>query len=155
MLQTLFIVVLLFLLLTFVGIYLRKYLRNKPLKFQNQVQGEIFSDFPISFSNQQGNPDAIEKLNNKENVNMKFSKTTVTLGKNKKSKVNKVQLPELEAAFQFDADNENDNDSMKNSSVTDKQQQLSSKEQEMFNFQHNSHNLEELVTPTQVICQEV
>ncbi|CAD8139094.1 unnamed protein product [Paramecium pentaurelia] len=157
MLQTLFIVILIFLLLTFVGLYLRKFYRNKPLTIQNQGLGQIFSDQPISFCEQVVQHNFQEKTNQKQNIKMKTSKTTVTVSKNTKSKPKKIKQQDQEAAFQFDADseNENENESMKNSTLAEKQQSLNSKDQEGFNFQQTSHNLQELVTPTQGICQEV
>ncbi|CAK60315.1 unnamed protein product (macronuclear) [Paramecium tetraurelia] len=155
MLQTLFIVVLLFLLLTFAGLYLRKFFRNKPVTMQNQGQGEINSDYPISFQNQVVQSDSKEKSNQKQNIKMKVSKTAATISKNKKQKPRKAKQQEMEAAFQFDADSENENDSIRSSSHNEKQQSVNQREQEGFNFQQISHNLQELVTPTEGMCQEI
>ncbi|CAD8132564.1 unnamed protein product [Paramecium pentaurelia] len=153
--QTLFIVVLLFLLLTFIGLYLRKYFRNKPLTIQNQGLGEINSDYPISFPNQVVKSDSKKNSNQKQNIKMKASKTTVTISKSKKQNPRKVKQSELEDAFQFDADSENENESIRNQALSEKQQSQNQREQEGFNFQLTSHNLQELIIPTQGMCQEV
>ncbi|CAK94828.1 unnamed protein product (macronuclear) [Paramecium tetraurelia] len=157
MLQTLFIFILLFLLLTFIGLYLRKYFRNKPLTVQNQGSGQIFSEQRVTFCEQVVKQNSQEISNQKQNIKIKTSKTTATVTKNTKCKPSKIKQQDLEAAFQFDGDSENEkeNDSMKNSTLTEKQQQSNSKDQEGFNFQQTSHNLQELVTPTQGMCQEV
>ncbi|CAD8045611.1 unnamed protein product [Paramecium sonneborni] len=148
---TILILVGLMLFLTLIGIILIKLFCNKKQQVEIKSPEAIQNNQHISLANQDAIPESHQSQIQKQQNQVKTVKQSNI--PNRKSKQKKEKQLIADIAFQFNDDSDNEND--KNSSGTDQQQSVNMREQGGFNFQQSEHNLEELVTPTQVNSQEI
>ncbi|CAD8047610.1 unnamed protein product [Paramecium sonneborni] len=148
---TILILVGLILFLTLIGIILIKLFCNKKQQVQIKSPEAIQRNQHIDLADQEAIPDSHQSQIEKQQGQIKTLKQSNTPNRKNKQKKEKQLIAEI--AFQFNDDSDNEND--KNSSGTDQQQSINMREQGGFNFQQSEHNLEELVTPTQVNSQEI
>ncbi|CAD8139756.1 unnamed protein product [Paramecium octaurelia] len=139
------------LFLTLIGIMLIKHFCNRKQQVKSKSPEAIQNNQHIDLGDQEVIPDSHQSQIHKPQNQVKSLKQSNT--PNRKGKQKKEKQLMGENAFQFNDDSDNEND--KNSSGTDQQQSLNMREQAGFNFQQSEHNLEELVTPTQVNSQEI
>ncbi|CAD8134850.1 unnamed protein product [Paramecium octaurelia] len=139
------------LFLALIGIILKKFFFGKKTQVQIKSQEAIQNNQHINLGDQEAIPDSHQSQIHKQQSQVKTQKQSNT--PNRKNKQNKKKQLIADIAFQFNDDSDNEND--KNSSGNDQQQSINMREQAGFNFQQSEHNLEELVTPTQVNSQEI
>ncbi|CAD8044374.1 unnamed protein product [Paramecium primaurelia] len=148
---TILIFIGLILFLALIGIILKKFFCNKKQQVQINSQEAVQNNQHINLGDQEAIPDSHQSQIHKQQNQVKISKQSNTPNRKIKQKKEKQLIAEI--AFQFNDDSDNEND--QNSSGTDQQQSINMREQAGFNFQQSEHNLEELVTPTQVNSQEI
>ncbi|CAD8047440.1 unnamed protein product [Paramecium primaurelia] len=139
------------LFLTLIGIMLIKHFCHKKQQVEIKSPEAIQNNLHIDLGDQEVIPDSHQSQLHKQQNQVKSQKQSNTPSRKSKQKKEKQLMGEI--AFQFNDDSDNENE--KNSSGTDQQQSINMREQAGFNFQQSEHNLEELVTPTQVNSQEI